>query len=74
VVGDRRAVRRRLGLVFQETTADGLLTVEENLLARAPGRAPAGDGARAASDAIERAGLAAPRQQAREPQGLAPPG
>ena len=26
-----RAVRRRLGLVFQETSVDGLLTVEENL-------------------------------------------
>jgi ABC-2 type transport system ATP-binding protein len=28
---ERRAVRRRLGLVFQETSVDGLLTVEENL-------------------------------------------
>ena len=27
----RTAVRRRLGLVFQETSVDGLLTVEENL-------------------------------------------
>jgi ABC-2 type transport system ATP-binding protein len=30
-VRDRRPVRRRLGLVFQETSVDGLLTVEENL-------------------------------------------
>jgi ABC-2 type transport system ATP-binding protein len=28
---ERIAVRRRLGLVFQETSIDGLLTVEENL-------------------------------------------
>ena len=32
VLRERRAVRRRLGLVFQETTLDGLLTVSENLL------------------------------------------
>ncbi|MDQ3138648.1 MAG: ATP-binding cassette domain-containing protein, partial [Gemmatimonadota bacterium] len=30
VVRERAAVRRRLGLVFQETSVDGLLTVEEN--------------------------------------------
>jgi len=29
---NRSAVRRRLGLVFQEASVDGLLTVEENLL------------------------------------------
>ena len=29
---ERRAVRRRLGLVFQEASVDGLLTVEENLV------------------------------------------
>jgi ABC-type multidrug transport system ATPase subunit len=29
---DRRTVRRRLGLVFQEASVDGLLTVEENLV------------------------------------------
>lgn len=29
---ERAAVRRRLGLVFQESSVDGLLTVEENLL------------------------------------------
>jgi ABC-2 type transport system ATP-binding protein len=32
VTQDRIAVRRRLGLVFQDTSVDGLLTVEENLL------------------------------------------
>jgi ABC-2 type transport system ATP-binding protein len=31
VVSDRAAVRRRLGLVFQEASIDGLLTVRENL-------------------------------------------
>ena len=30
-VSERAAVRRRLGLVFQEASIDGLLTVEENL-------------------------------------------
>ena len=29
---ERRTVRRRLGLVFQEASVDGLLTVEENLV------------------------------------------
>jgi ABC-2 type transport system ATP-binding protein len=32
VARERGAVRRRLGLVFQEPSVDGLLTVEENLL------------------------------------------
>src|SRR5581483_4724487 len=32
VTRERAAVRRRLGLVFQEPSVDGLLTVEENLL------------------------------------------
>ncbi|HEU5303583.1 MAG TPA: ABC transporter ATP-binding protein [Gemmatimonadales bacterium] len=32
VTQNRSAVRRRLGLVFQEPSVDGLLTVEENLL------------------------------------------
>ncbi|HTC24450.1 MAG TPA: ATP-binding cassette domain-containing protein, partial [Gemmatimonadales bacterium] len=31
VARDRAGVRRRLGLVFQEPSVDGLLTVEENL-------------------------------------------
>ena len=68
IVRDRTAVRRRLGLVFQEATVDGLLTVEENLLFGARlvglGRAEA----RNAVDAvIARTGLTArARQQARE--------
>jgi ABC-2 type transport system ATP-binding protein len=58
VVQERRAVRRRLGLVFQETSIDGLLTVEENLrfaarLAGLGGR-PMRD---AVAAAIQRAGL-----------------
>src|SRR5262249_40165940 len=32
VIRERRPIRRRLGLVFQEPSIDGLLTVEENLL------------------------------------------
>ena len=32
ITRERSAVRRRLGLVFQEPSVDGLLTVEENLL------------------------------------------
>ncbi len=58
VVRERRAVRRRMGLVFQETSIDGLLTVEENL--RFAGRLAglSGRGLRAAvRSAIERAGL-----------------
>jgi ABC-type multidrug transport system ATPase subunit len=60
VVRERGAVRRRLGLVFQETSIDGLLTVEENL--RFAGRL-AGLGGRelraAVAAAIDRAGLRA---------------
>ena len=58
VVRDRRAVRRRLGLVFQETSVDGLLTVEENL--RFAGRLAGLGGSKlraAVGAAIERAGL-----------------
>jgi ABC-2 type transport system ATP-binding protein len=71
VVADRKAVRRRLGLVFQETTVDGLLTVEENLLFAARLAGLGGRLGRAAvSDAIERAGLAPrTRQPARELSG-----
>ena len=36
VVRARGPVRRRVGLVFQETSVDGLLTVEENLRFAAP--------------------------------------
>jgi len=71
VTRDRAAVRRRLGLVFQETSVDGLLTVEENLLFAAR---LAGLGGRAAREAvaaaIERAGLGPrARQPARQLSG-----
>jgi ABC-2 type transport system ATP-binding protein len=48
----RAAVRRRLGLVFQETSVDGLLTVEENL--RFAARL-SGLGGGAVSEAVARA-------------------
>ncbi|MBA3659181.1 MAG: ABC transporter ATP-binding protein [Gemmatimonadales bacterium] len=54
----RHVVRRRLGLLFQETSIDGLLTVRENLLFAARLGGLGGRLARAAvSDAIERTGL-----------------
>ncbi|HEU4682763.1 MAG TPA: ABC transporter ATP-binding protein, partial [Gemmatimonadales bacterium] len=60
VTRDRRAVRRRLGLVFQEPSVDGLLTVSENLhfAARLSGL---GGGAlrEAVGAAMERTGLTA---------------
>jgi ABC-2 type transport system ATP-binding protein len=43
---DRRKVRRRLGLIFQETSVDGLLTVRENLLFAARLAGLSGRGAR----------------------------
>jgi ABC-2 type transport system ATP-binding protein len=54
----RREVRRRLGLVFQETSVDGLLTVRENLrfaarLAGLGGRTAAAT----VAEAVERHGL-----------------
>jgi len=67
VVRERAAVRRRLGLLFQETSVDGLLTPEENLLFAARLAGLGGRLARAAvSDTIERIGLG-PR--ARRPAG-----
>jgi ABC-2 type transport system ATP-binding protein len=67
VVEARGSVRRGLGLVFQETSVDGLLTVEENL--RFAARL-AGLGGRemreAVAGAIERAGL---DTRARQPAG-----
>ena len=58
VVRERGAVRRRLGLVFQETSVDGLLTVEENLRFAARLAGLGGREARAAvAAAIDRAGL-----------------
>ncbi len=60
ITQDRRAVRQRLGLVFQEASIDGLLTVRENLLFAAR---LAGLGGRTVTgvvnNAIERTGLGA---------------
>ncbi len=54
----RPAIRRRLGLVFQETSIDGLLTVEENLLFAARLSGLAGAAARGAvTRAVNEAGL-----------------
>jgi ABC-2 type transport system ATP-binding protein len=71
VVRERAAVRRRLGLLFQETSVDGLLTPEENLLFAARLAGLGGRLARAAvSDTIERIGLGArARRPARELSG-----
>ncbi len=64
-VRERRPVRRRLGLVFQEPSVDGLLTVEENLLFAAR---LAGMGGRAGGPAVgqtlNRTGL---RERAHQP-------
>jgi ABC-2 type transport system ATP-binding protein len=58
VVRERAAVRRRLGLLFQETSVDGLLTVEENLLFAARLAGLGGRPARAAiADTMKRIGL-----------------
>jgi ABC-2 type transport system ATP-binding protein len=58
VTRDRNAVRRRLGLVFQEVSVDGLLTVEENLLfaARLAGLGGSAAGA-AVKSGMEQSGL-----------------
>lgn len=59
VTRERGAVRRRLGLVFQESTVDGLLTVSENLLFAARLSGLGGRTARQAVDgALDWAGLA----------------
>jgi ABC-2 type transport system ATP-binding protein len=70
-VRQRTAVRRRLGLLFQETSVDGLLTPEENLLFAARLAGLGGRLARAAvADTIERIGLSArARRPARELSG-----
>jgi ABC-2 type transport system ATP-binding protein len=58
VVAARQPVRRGLGLVFQETSVDGLLTVEENLRFAARLAGLGGSPMRGAvAAAIERAGL-----------------
>ena len=55
----RSTIRRRLGLVFQETSVDGFLTVEENLLFAARLAGLSGGAARVAvAAAISGAGLA----------------
>jgi len=71
VVRERAAVRRRLGLLFQETSVDGLLTPEENLLFAARLGGLGGRLARAAvADTIERIGLGSrARRPARELSG-----
>jgi ABC-2 type transport system ATP-binding protein len=68
---ERAAVRRRLGLLFQETSVDGLLTPEENLLFAARLAGLGGRLARAAvADTIERVGLGPrARRPARELSG-----
>jgi ABC-2 type transport system ATP-binding protein len=56
----RAAVRRRLGLVFQETSVDGLLTVSENLLFAARLAGLGGAAARVAvGAAMQQSGLVA---------------
>lgn len=63
-VGERAAVRRRLGLVFQEASIDGLLTVRENLRFAAGLMGLGGAVAqRAVTAALERTGLAAKASQ-----------
>jgi ABC-2 type transport system ATP-binding protein len=71
IVRERAAVRRRLGLLFQETSVDGLLTPEENLLFAARLAGLGGRLARAAvADTIERVGLGPrARRPARELSG-----
>jgi ABC-2 type transport system ATP-binding protein len=64
IVRERRQIRRRLGLVFQEPSIDGLLTIQENL--RFAARLAGLDGAagrRAVDDVLDRTGLAARASQ-----------
>ena len=64
IARDRAAVRRRLGLVFQEPSVDGLLTVEENLLFAARLAGLGGHAARqAVAAAVTRVGLASKTSQ-----------
>ncbi len=64
VTRERTAVRRGLGLVFQEPSVDGLLTVEENLQFAAGLMGLSGAATRAAvADAIARTGLDAHRSR-----------
>jgi ABC-2 type transport system ATP-binding protein len=60
IVRDRATIRRRLGLVFQEASVDGLLTVRENLQFAAGLMGLDGSMARrAVAEALERTGLVA---------------
>jgi ABC-2 type transport system ATP-binding protein len=64
---ERGAVRRRLGLVFQETSVDGLLTTSENLMFAARLAGLHGRSSRqAVAEAIEQTGLS---PYARRPAG-----
>jgi ABC-2 type transport system ATP-binding protein len=63
VTRERSEVRRHLGLVFQEPSVDGLLTVEENLLFAARLAGLGGRSRRAVAEALERTGLAGRRTQ-----------
>ena len=64
IARDRAAIRRRLGLVFQEASIDGLLTVQENLRFAAGLMGLGGAIARrAVADALERTGLVARASQ-----------
>jgi ABC-2 type transport system ATP-binding protein len=59
VTHERSLIRRRLGLVFQEPSIDGLLTVEENLLFAARLAGISGEAARhSVNDALRHPGLA----------------
>jgi ABC-2 type transport system ATP-binding protein len=68
---ERAAVRRRLGLVFQETSVDGLLTTSENLMFAARLAGMSGrSGRQAVAGAIEQTGLSPyARKPARELSG-----
>jgi ABC-2 type transport system ATP-binding protein len=68
---ERGAVRRRLGLVFQETSVDGLLTTSENLIFAARLAGLSGPRSReAVAETIEQTGLAPyARKPARELSG-----
>jgi ABC-type multidrug transport system ATPase subunit len=71
VTRERGAVRRRLGLVFQEMSVDGLLTASENLLFAARLAGLSGRSSRqAVAEVIEQTGLAPyARKPARELSG-----
>ena len=71
VTRERQAVRRRLGLVFQETSVDGLLTASENLRFAARLAGLSGRNTRqAVADVVEQTGLGPyARKPARELSG-----